>query len=143
MNRYSVKYYFWDRSISQFFFFLNLPPFLNFCLIPSFFLSFVPYSCPFSLYLLYFYLSYYLFISILNWRETVLSFIMSFLSFFLFFSILDKSIIVNQLTKYALCQSKSPVFLMEMFDRYLATALPFLSFFLLASQLPKKENEHM
>ena len=121
----------------------SISQFLSHSLFLSIFHSFIPYSCPFYLYLLYFYLSYYLFISILNWRETVLSFIMSFLSFFLFFSLLDKSIFVNQLTQYTLCQSKSPVFLIEMFDRYLATALPFLSFFLLASQLPKKENEHM
>ena len=121
---------------------INVTQFLSHSLFLSIFHSFMSYSCPFSLYLLYFYLSYYLFISILNRRETVLSFIMSFLSFFLFFSILDTSIIVNQLTKCALCQSKSPVFLIEMFDRYLATALPFPSFFLLASRSPKKEKKH-
>ena len=41
MNRYSLKYYFWDRSIFQLFFFLSLSTFLNFCLIPSFFLYFI------------------------------------------------------------------------------------------------------
>ena len=82
------------QTIQFWFFFLPIflfpkPPsisqFLSHSLFLSIFHSFIPYSCPFYLYLLHFYRSYYLFISILNRRETVRSFIMSFLPFFLSF----------------------------------------------------------